>query len=340
MPEPTLLPISKPAAYAYQFYAFPLAIIAQSPGSEQWLHSNYIQLAYDPRGQDCHVPFCFYLNDYARSPWIVGHRIQREWFTGRRLMQNVADALADGWYVYLMWDEWHVARRRYYREEMYPHDVLIHGIDPEAGTVQAYGYDERYQLSSLAIPITEFEAANVSLDENVDFDTPVVLYKPRDGSDYRIDVDLIVRTLQEYITGFNTSTHFAMEAPPMERFYGADTYEPLADYLSDYLQGSVEYDIRHLQVLWEHKYLMSERMKYLAATFPTLGGLLPEFDKLQRASLKLRNHLLRIEHLGHQPAHSPRDALLSLRDAEIPLLQRSMSVLRSDERVRCPEATP
>ncbi|PQZ53512.1 MULTISPECIES: hypothetical protein [unclassified Microbacterium] len=329
MPKPTLLPVSKPAAYAYQFYAFPLSIIAQSPGSEQWLYSNYIQLAYDPRGQACHVPFCFYLNDYARSPWLSSHRVRREWFAGPRLLQNIADAVADGWYVYLMWDEWHVERRRYHREEMYPHDVLIHGFDPAAGTIQAFGYDERYQLSSLAIPVEQFEAASASLDENVDFETPMILYKPRDGSEYGVDVELVVRTLGEYVEGFNTSTHFAMETAPMERFYGVETYEPLADYLAGYLRGSIEYDIRHLQVLWEHKRLMAARMKHLASTFPALDDLLPEFNRLQRASLRLRNDLLRIEHLGHQRTLSPRDALLSLRDAEIPLLQRSMSILQA-----------
>jgi hypothetical protein len=58
-----------PAAYGYQFYAFPLAIVGTEPRARDWILPNFSELAYDTR-PGSPVPLRFYLDNYADSPWL------------------------------------------------------------------------------------------------------------------------------------------------------------------------------------------------------------------------------------------------------------------------------
>jgi hypothetical protein len=280
-----------PLAYGYQFYAFPLAIQATRAGTAEWVLSNFIQVAYDHRGQDSEVPFCFYLYDHAHSPWLDVVRATRSWYARADLGSVLRDAIADGWYAYLVVDEYHVPEREPYQVRHRPHDILVHGFDDS--TFDVLGYDQHLKFRSCRIPRTALLAGHTALDERGVADTPVLFYRLRTEADHEFDPGLVAQTIGEYLDGADTSQHFRMLRNPWDRAYGVDCYPPLERYLRDYAAGQVGYDIRHLQVLWEHKRMATARVRLLADRYPALAGLVEPAERIERMALSLRNAMVR-----------------------------------------------
>ena len=296
-PVARTLPVAMPLAYGYQFYAYPLAIQATQARTAEWVLSNFIQVAYDHRGQDSEVPFCFYLYDHAHSPWLDVIRATRSWYARADLGQVIRDALADGWYAYLVVDEYHVPEREPYQVRHRPHDILVHGFADVPGsgdgTFDVLGYDQHLKFRSCRIPQAALLAGHHALDERGVPDTPVLFYRLRAEADHELDAGLVAQTIGEYLDGADTSRHFRMLRNPWDRAYGVATYPLLAGYLKGYAAGELGYDIRHLQVLWEHKRMATARTRLLAGRYPELAGLVEPAERIERMALSLRNAMVR-----------------------------------------------
>jgi hypothetical protein len=284
------LPVATPLAYGYQFYAYPLAIQATQAGTTDWVLSNFIQVAYDHRGQDAEVPFCFYLYDHAHSPWLDVIRTTRSWYARADIRTVIRDALAEGWYAYLIVDEFHIPEREPYQLRYRPHDILVHGVDDADASFEVLGFDRQLKFRSCRIPQDALAEGHAELDRRAVADTPVLFYRLRAEADHRLDPGLVAESIREYLDGANTSRHFRLLRAPWERAYGVDAYPPLDAYLRGYAAGQVPYDIRHLQVLWEHKRLATARTRRLAGHLPIL---VEQAERVERAALSLRNAMVR-----------------------------------------------
>lgn len=289
-----VLPVATPLAYAYQFYAFPLAILAERERSRDWVLSNYVQTAYDT-DPGSPVPFCFYVDDFTRSPWLETQRLTREWCLrrGDRIDALVRDAVRDGWYVYLTVNERYIPRRRAYVEDVdYPHDVLVHGCDDDTDTFAILGYDEDQMFRATTAPQESLRTAFEAMGDRPFHDTGIVLYRYDETGHYPLDVAHLADAIEEYATGANTSRHHADCTVPLDRVWGARGYEPLTEHLDAFGAGRGEANILDVQVLWEHKRLMvarAERAEELGAEVDhVLGGL----RRVERQAWVLRTMVL------------------------------------------------
>jgi hypothetical protein len=290
----TLVPFTRPLAYAYQFYAFPLGLLAPHPAAADWVLSNYLQVVHERDGDSAPVPFAFHVHDYTVSPWLETLRLSREWVSlqERGITGTVRDALGSGFAVYLTLNERHVPRRRAYRDRDYPHDVLIRGLDDEQGSFDLYGYDERLRFEPTRMPQADLPAAYHDTGPGPFHDVPLTLYRYDPAGRYTFDLDFIARGLAEYLDSVNTSAHFQAQRDPWDRVYGMRTYDLLADHLAGCAGGAVRGDIRGLQVLWEHKRVMVARMARCAELVPPVGDLIAEYRRVERAAWTLRTMLL------------------------------------------------
>lgn len=287
------LPMRRPRAYAYQFYAFPLLVVEQAPGSDDWVFSNYIQLALD-LDPGSPVPFCFYFDDHSRSPWLDTQRLTRRWLAlrGDDIVSVARDALADGWYVYLTVNERHVPHRLAHLNDIdYPHDLLIFGCDDGAGGFDLVGYDEHQQFVATTIPQDLLRDAYEYMGEKPFYDTGIVLYRPRPTGTYRLAPGFIADSLEEYLNGVNTSLRFQATAEPMDRVWGADAYPHLAERLRNSNQGS-GLSLIDAQVLWEHKNMMLERAEYCLQAGVDVAALVPGMRRVERLAWTLRTVLM------------------------------------------------
>ncbi|MFI6823501.1 hypothetical protein ACIBJE_21475 [Micromonospora sp. NPDC050187] len=294
------LPVGNPLAFGYQFFAYPLAIQATDVRTTDWVLSNFIQVEYDRRGQECDVPFSFYLYDYALSPWLETVRGTRLWYSTQDMTDVVRAALARGYYAYLIVDEFHIPMRQRFAVERFPHDILVHGVDDASGTFDVLGYDQRMQFRSTRVTQAQFRAAHRSLDDQGVEHSPVVFYRLRDKPDfgyppirYDFNLGLVRRTIDEYLRSIDTSRHFESLREPRDCAYGVESYGPLETFLRQYAAGRAAYDVRHVHVLWEHKKLMSLRVRRIADLVGPLDDLTAEVDRAEAYAEGLRNSMIR-----------------------------------------------
>lgn len=282
-----------PKAYGYQFYAFPLAILGTVPGAEEWIFSNYIQLAYDP-AEDSPVRLCFYLDDYATNPWLETIRLDQAWLEnvhGPDIVAFVRGQVSAGYYPYFNVDEYFVPGRRAFQKVHHSHDLLVHGYDDAQGSVDVLGFDDRGNFVSRPISYSDLIAAWQS---HRTMDAPcqqVNCYRIRTDATYPLDLQLVLRTLDEYRTGFNSSTHYAALRTPWSRWYGLGIYAGLQERLTRYLDGEVRYDIRDTHVLWEHKRLMTQRVAYMTRDLSQGHALADAAQRLEADATALRRSL-------------------------------------------------
>lgn len=288
------LPVARPAAQGYQFYAYPLSILGTRPESKDWILSNYIQTAYDTSAGSDDVSFCFYLHDHTASPWLQVVKLDRSWVGSHRgnVVDWVRDVVGEGYYVSLNLDEFHIEGREAFGRFTKIHDVLVTGIDDDRGIVHILGYNGEHLFREAEISQAGLRAAYESALELTD-DDRVHLFRMRENVDYGFDLDLVRRTLEEYLGGVNTSLHFSAIQEPWDRLYGMDTYGPLGKELETYLADRSFYVVRSLSVLWEHKRLMADRMERMAQLYPEeLRSMVVEARSIEVEARRLRNAML------------------------------------------------
>lgn len=285
-----VLPVATPLAYGYQFYAFPLAVLEPYPQSRDWVLSSYVQTAFDP-APDSPVPFCFYVHDFTSSPWLQTQRLTREWFRSRgdRVDDLVRDAVRDGWYVYLTVNERYVPERlAYVRDTDFPHDLLVHGVDDDSDSFTLLGYDQDQMFRSTSAPQESLRVAFESMGDAPFHDTGIVLYRFDERGRYELDPVFLADSVEEYLTGANTSRHHAATTTPMDRVWGADCYAPLAERLDAYGSGALDLDVLDLHVLWEHKRVMVARAERVAELGVPLDDVLAGLRRVERQCWTLR----------------------------------------------------
>ncbi|WP_349879204.1 hypothetical protein ABIH81_04865 [Micromonospora sp. HUAS YX12] len=294
------LPVGDPLAFGYQFYAFPLAIQAADSRTADWVLSNFIQVEFDRRGQECDVPFSFYLYDYAISPWLEVVRGTRRWYSSSTMCDVIREGLTKGYYAYTIVDEYHIPNRESSGIEHFPHDILVHGFDHSTDSFTVLGFDQRMHFRSTSVGGAEFAKAYARLDGPDMENAPVLFYRLRNQPDfgyqpitYELNLELIRRTIDEYLRSWDTSRHFEALRRPRDCAYGLECYTLLENYLRSYATGQNPYDIRHLHVLWEHKRLMTARVRRIGEVSRPLPDLEAAAERIESMSFALRNAMIR-----------------------------------------------
>ncbi|MGW1615811.1 hypothetical protein ACWCQZ_41465 [Streptomyces sp. NPDC002285] len=297
----TLLPFRRPLAYAYHYYAFPLGILAEHPEAEDWVLSNYIHVVANEADT---LPFTFQIHDYSISPWLEVLRLNREWCaTHDDITKIVRDAVSLGFYVYLTLNERYVPERMAYQAATdYAHDILIRGIDDQKDTFDIVGYDFQQMFRCTDLPQGDLPTAYHNTGPGSFYDVPLTMYRYNTSGSYNFDIGFIARSIGEYLDSCDTSQHFQALREPEGGAHGMESYGLLEHYLDSYGQGTIEYDIRHLQVLWEHKRLMVARMRRCADFVPEVAELLPAYQRVERLAWTLRTMMI-----AHGTGHGSGD---------------------------------
>ena len=256
---------------AYQFYAFPVSIIeAHDPAKTSWTLTNFIHLAYDRR-PGTPVPMCFYIFDYAANPHLETMRTDAELMhdlVGSRLSEFAARQLAQGWYLYLNIDEHHIPHRYAYGRKRRSHDLLVHGFDAEAGTVDILGYDENPVFRSVTIPAAALDRAFAEHRGLGSGCRQFVMYRYLPESTFAFDRDFVAAEIRTYLRSENPTAALRALREPWDRVYGLSVWDCFADEITAARAGEREYDNRSARVLFEHSSLMLDRIRLLCADDP------------------------------------------------------------------------
>lgn len=163
---------------------------------------------------------------------------------------------------------------------------MIYGFDQEEQVFYLAGFNRDGQFGTQKISYGAFlKAINYKSTITQNLDMYMVLFK-RKNLKYDPRLDIIGKKLNDYITSKNASVNDLQYKPVMDDMtWGLDVYDKMIEIKND-----VFYNRRIMEVLFEHKYCMRERIRYIKALgLPVSDQLISDYEAVANQVLLLRN---------------------------------------------------
>jgi len=302
-----LLPLMQPPVIGFVHHAYPLSILLNNPASIPWLHSNYIQLCYDPEHDASALAFNFYHYNYPYSGQYVSPYLYNIWFSKRMIVDHsslesfVKDSIDRKFHVYVYLDEFYVPNRFSHKHGIHlAHDIMISGYDDRTREYAISGYDENgtFRLSKVS-----FEQAELGFrpSEHLykDFHDNVQLFSENE-SDWQFRIEPVIELLKDYVLSRDTSLRCGIRRHGRKDVFGIRVYALIERYAEDIQAGRRPLDIRPFHLLWEHKRLMQDRIRYLADNgwLRHDAHLIEAYGRVERLAFEIRGHAIKASTSG------------------------------------------
>lgn len=309
-----LLPIGSPLVYGYLCNAYPLSIVSVEDKYLDWFYSNYIQMVtHLPSGTffTFYTPYYEWYEYLRQCPFIeyqkLGTDIMEQHPEG--ILQFIMDRIDKDWYVELYLDEYFLSSKRAYQRFHFPHEILIYGYNKEEAKFNTIGYNERTIYGHYEIGFEEFLEAykNCFRDqvwEKVPYQKFLYLLQYNSNYEFPFDTRLVIDSLKEYLSGYNSSNHFRALKPPTVApneglySYGTDLYKRFNEFLQ-YKVGEQkqEMNVRFSHTMWEHKKIMLQRIQYLGekGLLSDKAEYYSEFEKVEKKALIVLNSCIKYQ---------------------------------------------
>jgi hypothetical protein len=286
-----ILPIGNPQIMAYQNYAFPLSVLACDDEYLPWFYSNLIQLYYIA---DSKVPFTFFYNGASVDPLLSIPMLQNQYLKSQTVINNnidlidfIINSIRDGYYLKASVNEFFIPNRRAHCNHNFNHGIMVYGYDYKEKLIYCLGFNERYIFCSSKITFDDFSKAFYSTGT----DSDLYLFK-KNNYKYCFDLSLVTELLYDYLHSDNTSQRLKVNKNPLSNCkFGLEACKYLIEYFKLLQEGRVEYDIRPLHVIWEHKKCMLGRLKYMYDNnyLEDISYIYNEYSNLEKEALAIRN---------------------------------------------------
>lgn len=304
------LSVTMPPIVGLHYHAYPLSVAFNYEKFLPWFYCHYIQVFCsknfsEPNGSS-------WLNFVSFDLWNNGipfisdnHLLDRQSIVDNKIdiVNYVINYTNRGWYTYVEVDDFYIPFRNAYQKYRQPHDLFIFGYDINNKTFDVAGFNSEDEFSYDKLSFEDFEKAYHYNDSNIcDIDTGsfnfIRTFKVLDDWEYEFDLKLFVELLDDYINSIDTTEKFRMyRTPANARVYGMEVYQVLKEYYKLLLRNEIEFDIRPIHLLWEHKKCMSLRIKYIVDTglVANLNSAYDDYREIEQKLLNARNLMLKYE---------------------------------------------
>lgn len=233
-----------------------------------WLFSNYIQLMLSKSWSDeSIIPLDFYVMPQRDYKFQTIHNLVKFKNENRNVITdfnlNIIDyiiiQLNHDNYVEVLLNERYIPGRNGYLQQFdRNHPNLIYGYNEEDKVFYILGYNKLSKPVQDIVPFDVFQQAYDTIGESSDI--RMIEYSP-DVSIFRMDVEEIAEGIKSYLNGSNSSLRYRNIIVPVQRTFGIDIYDEFIrdeSTLYDFMK-----DKRISYILFEHKKIMRDRIRYL-----------------------------------------------------------------------------
>ena len=275
------LPVTYPLITSWQWHATLFSILSDDENAKKWIFSNYIQLrCYDI--QEIFTGDQMLLADMMPGssslklcPYLVFSLLTKEQIASYcgNIIDFIIKTIDLGGYVYGVFDEAKIlcdAEVDY----KFPHELFIYGYnrDNEYFYTGDFTFRDRYSHNTVSFKDIErgYEVISASEDHMFKDDYKgvrglYVIIKNTESPVYELDLELIKTTLREYLNSEDTKDHFRMMRNRFDdTVFGIKVYDKVLSQIDKQIHAEEpDFDIRALHVMYDHKVLMLERLKYM-----------------------------------------------------------------------------
>lgn len=241
---------------AYQSQAFPLGIIkANIPDYDCWLCNKCINFYIT-------ADYKFY-SIYEEDLWSCQDELmtcRKKKFASEsfylvclKIVEENKNMLDNGWYIFGIYNEFFIPRKKVYHKRDFMHGYIIFGYDDETQTFKSAGYldDGHYQFFDIRYE----DYFNSILGGTIE-QLWITYYKINHNYRPQLDINQLKSRIEKYLTS-QKDTY----AENDNRTYGMAALEMFHQYIAscnnDYL------DLRYGRSYMEHKCIMYKRLAFL-----------------------------------------------------------------------------
>jgi hypothetical protein len=306
-----LLPLSDPPLKGFLRWTYLLSILNLHEKTLPWYYSNFIQLSCTKTflEEKKELFFDFYRgNDeelYFNTPFLVTSACNYDilsFLNKANIIAYFVDKISSGYYPVVFIDESHIPHSASYNGgNPFPHHILLQGYNWTNQTFDVAMFDRRWMYGSFQITFESFIQGFFSMKKIVEDtgirDQGTFFYKFRTTYEYAFDRKAVVNEIKDYLRSETNLNRINYNSH--DEAFGLEVYP----YLQKYYYACQEHDpslvirgvVRHLQVLWEHKKTMADRIKYYNTTgvMQHDDELLSGFEELTGKAEFMRNILVK-----------------------------------------------
>ena len=309
------LPVTRtPLITSWQWHATLFSILSDDANAKKWIFSNYIQLR-------CYnIEEIFTGDEMLLADIMPGSSSLKECpylITSLMTKQQIESYCGDiidfiiktidlGGYVYGVFDEAKILSNCDV-DYKFPHELFIYGYDLEGEGFYCgdFTFKDKYAHNKISFEEVRkgYEVISAAEDHMFKDDYKgtrglYVIFKNTDTCYYEVDTTLIRDTLREYLNSQDTKNHFRMMRNRFnDTTFGVEVYDRVLERIHKQLSmEEPDYDIRALHVMYDHKSLMLERLKYLMANgyMNYDQDLLDSYEQVVKSVKAARNLLIKI----------------------------------------------
>lgn len=309
-----------PPIVTYLYFPYQLSIILAHDKTKPWFFSNFIQL-FSKLNSNSIWLLHFFPDIYMvqnNQYFIEVARVNENVVEIKRgeMAKRLCEWIGNGYYVCVILSESALPGSMMYGREPYPHPQFFFGYDLATKTLKLTNFDSHSKYSVIDVGFVDFENALFSddtarametysaWDHNLPSKYLFFLYKFNDKEHFRYDLDVtkIKESLEDYLQGRDTSYRYKLVNPWMLEYadsqWGVGVYKNLETHLRDGEKKGIDYPAFH--GLWEHKKIMTSRLRYLEESGSLDGneGLAAQYVAVERRANDIRMYVLKCIYSG------------------------------------------
>lgn len=281
MSNKKILPVSYPMITSWQWHATLFSIIGDDERAREWIYSNYIQLrCYNIEeiftGDEMlladMMPGSSSIKECPYLLFSLMTKEQVESYCGD-IITFIIKTIDLGGYVYGVFDEAKILCDTG-ADYKFPHELFIFGYDKDKQefNVGDFTFGDHYSYTTVSFEDVKkgYDIITAADDHMFKDDYKgrrglYVIQKNLEEEYYKIDTKFIKDTLVEYLEAKDSKNHYRMMRNRFtDTVFGVNVYDAVLKQIGIQLSGDdPDFDIRALHLVYDHKVLMNERIKYL-----------------------------------------------------------------------------
>ncbi|GFN29933.1 hypothetical protein [Paenibacillus xylaniclasticus] len=341
-----LLPLGQSPITAYLHHAYPLSVVSGREEVLPWLYSQYVQLRCfkDVHTHKYRDLFNFYTTS-SKMVEIVPHlKVERvnkgfiiKW--AKDVVEFLIDALDQGFYCIIYVTHHYRTKLFYFKDVEHISEQMVIGYDREAREFDIYGYNGDDNLTTFRRSFEDLAHAFFStpVEQGWQEHVNLIRYDPDSSFDFR--AENMADVLEDYLTGYDSSLRFLLYKYPVdhESAFGVDVYPIVTSIMDEVERGDIFLDFRIFQIIWEHKRLMTRRLRFLAdrQLIDANSQWSERYSEVEKMALAIRLGVLKaIKTNTTNDLSSLKQLLADMVEREVELLTGVVQELRSGIRER------
>lgn len=308
------LPVTYPMITSWQWHATLFSILSDDDNAKKWLFSNYIQLrCYNITeiftGDDMLLADMMPgSSSLKQCPYLITSAMTREMIESYcgDVIDFIIKTIDLNGYIYGVFDEAKILADVEV-DYKFPHELFIYGydMDQEIFYVGDFTFKDHYSFNTVSFADIKRGYEEITASEDHVFKDDFrghrglyVILKNTDTVCYDVDTKLIRDTLSEYLNSLDTKDHFRMMRNRFnDTTFGVNVYDRVLERIERQMESDEpDFDIRALHLMYDHKVLMLERIKYLMANgyLDYDEALIQNYELVVKNMITARNLLIKI----------------------------------------------